>query len=932
MDVEIVTLRNALALHYLQLAAGCPDSAADKNHYIQQSVIHFNAGGQIIRGSGLSFVFSGLLQQVKNMEGNYPRENYDRVLKGENSNRFTLTDKLAAHLCYVSFLLSHASPDDALTHLREALRTNPSLPAVVRTAIGMAHNMSGDFVRAQQSYQRTLELCREEEDLSPWHAAQHSAVKSDALAGLAISRYNQTRDVPSYLQGMKEAYLLNPNNPDACLHLSQHFLYLQEEGKARTLALRAFEHAVSPGQKAAAYILLGRLYQMKGATEKGGFWTKAAEYYTNASKLDPTNVMALYGLVQCDINRGDLREAIKRCNMILEKLSPNFLEAHYCSAACSLVLADLNAQGDSYAMRLNHQKNALKALTHLVEILPNDAWAWLSLAELLDVSPVASCRRAMRKGLRLHRQFGGDITPDLLNNKGVIHYCSAEMPEAVNDFSRALTGCAAGDPMAVTIKFNLARSLEEIGQNEKSVVMYNEILEEYPGYLDAHLRIATILANGGKSGEAVQYVRDIAGTIQGSTPWLMVGYLNLRRMEWVPAQKAFEKVRKDIDPKCPYAAVGLATIFYYSSVNKFRKNVDRNSKDYQRLLQHMDYSLNTFREALAWNPANAYAANGLAMHLVHQGHYLEALDWFQLIREAMPNMTDVWVNIGHTYMHLGQAQNAVTMYRNCLLKFPGHERRVEVMNYLSHAYFVLGSYAEALRISVAQVHLNPAHKPYWFNLALCRYEHARALLMQDRKTVKDVKVAIAGYESAIATFAYLHEGTSEADAHKQGYSSEKAGGFMRYAKSALERARTVYLRQAEEKEVAEQRMMAAQEDERSARLKKENEEKMRQEQSLMDEARAAEQLATEKRREVEELLRGAPGTSGSGRKRKHVTKREKEVNLPDSSSATRMQEDEDESASLAAPAASVDADQAEVTLDETTAKRMKRVLSDDDEE
>ena len=45
-----------------------------------------------------------------------------------------------------------------------------------------------------------------------------------------------------------------------------------------------------------------------------------------------------------------------------------------------------------------------------------------------------------------------------------------------------------------------------------------------------------------------------------------------------------------------------------------------------------------------------------------------------------------------------------------------------------------------------------------------------------------------------------------------------------------------------------------------------------------------------------------------------------------------LQEDEDESASLAAPAASVDADQAEVTLDETTAKRMKRVLSDDDEE
>jgi RNA polymerase-associated protein CTR9 len=60
----------------------------------------------------------------------------------------------------------------------------------------------------------------------------------------------------------------------------------------------------------------------------------------------------------------------------------------------------------------------------------------------------------------------------------------------------------------------------------------------------------------------------------------------------------------------------------------------------------------------------------LALVLALQGHYNEAKDALLLVREAAPELPDVWVNLGHVYAQQQQYTNAIQMVIHLCLPWP----------------------------------------------------------------------------------------------------------------------------------------------------------------------------------------------------------------------------------------------------------------------
>ena len=72
-----------------------------------------------------------------------------------------------------------------------------------------------------------------------------------------------------------------------------------------------------------------------------------------------------------------------------------------------------------------------------------------------------------------------------------------------------------------------------------------------------------------------------------------------------------------------------------------------------------------YAHALAANPHNAYAANGLGVLLAEKGHFLQARETFVQVREANPDDLDVWINLAHANLELGVFASAIKLVRRC---------------------------------------------------------------------------------------------------------------------------------------------------------------------------------------------------------------------------------------------------------------------------
>ena len=72
-----------------------------------------------------------------------------------------------------------------------------------------------------------------------------------------------------------------------------------------------------------------------------------------------------------------------------------------------------------------------------------------------------------------------------------------------------------------------------------------------------------------------------------------------------------------------------------------------------------------YRKVLDKDPSNQFAANGVGMVLAENARLEEAKAVFMAVREACPDNPQVWFNLGHVFLALGNPQQATEMYKSC---------------------------------------------------------------------------------------------------------------------------------------------------------------------------------------------------------------------------------------------------------------------------
>ena len=321
----------------------------------------------------------------------------------------------------------------------------------------------------------------------------------------------------------------------------------------------------------------------------------------------------------------------------------------------------------------------------------------------------------------------------------------------------------------VTVRYNLARILEQRRKYKEALEIYESIIEQYPKYLDCYLRMGCISQSKGKYNEAIEHWNKVLELDpDNAEARSLLGNLYTSREQWRLAQTEFETLlNRDKTSKDPYAMLALGNIYYNAKWDK------RDTSSQEKCLNH---AFEQYSRVLLRNPKNIYAANGLGIVFAEKGYFTPAIDVFSKVKESPASVSttnssssslsastssstskgssslantsasesselngEVWVNLGHSYLGQKQYMSAIKMYQLALKKFY-KETDDEIYLFIAKAQFEMEKYDDAKRTLMKALHINPQSTTLWFNLALVQEYQAKQVIIHkkfDSKTIEE---------------------------------------------------------------------------------------------------------------------------------------------------------------------------------------------------
>ncbi|XP_018323793.1 RNA polymerase-associated protein CTR9 homolog [Agrilus planipennis] len=732
----------------------------------------------------------------------------------------------------------------ALAFYKKALRTNPNCPAEVRLGMGHCFMKLNNQDKARLAFERALQL-------DPQCVG--------ALVGLAILKLNQQQpeSIRNGVQMLSKAYTIDSSNPMVLNHLANHFFFKKDYSKVQHLALHAFHNTENEAMRSESCYQLARAFHVQGD------YDQAFQYYYQATQFAPAAfVLPHFGLGQMYIYRGDSENAAQCFEKVLKAQPGNY--------ETMKILGSLYANSSSQSKR-DIAKNHLKKVT---EQFPDDIEAWIELAQILEQSDLQGSLNAYGTAIKiLKKDVQAEIPTEILNNVGALHYRLNNLEESKKYLEEALVRTkseAEHDPqyynsIAVTITYNLARLFEALCVFDKAEKLYKDILKEHPNYVDCYLRLGCMARDKGQIYEASDWFKE-ALKINTEHPdaWSLLGNLHLAKNEWGPGQKKYERVLKNpATSQDSYALIALGNVWL--------QTLHQPTKDKEREKRHQERALSMYKQVMKIDPKNIWAANGIGAVLAHKGAVNEARDIFAQVREATADFCDVWLNIAHIYVEQKQFVGAIQMYENCLKKFFKYHN-VEVLQYLSRAYFKAGKLKEAKMVLLKARRVAPQDTVILFNIALVLQRLATHILKDEKSTLTVVLQAVHELGLSLKYFTYLseHGDRMRYDVTLAGMEAQQCQDLLSQAQYHVARARRV--------DEEERHLRRKQEEERNAFKMRQLEEQKKME----EERRANKEQLLQKRQEYKEKTKNAllfnelpsernPKSKGKGRKEQYVS-------------------------------------------------------------
>ncbi|KAK6013696.1 tetratricopeptide repeat protein, partial [Ostertagia ostertagi] len=674
-----------------------------------------------------------------------------------------------------------------------------------------------------------------------------------AMMGKAIIAFSK-QDYKTALYFLKRALRQKPSGPAD----------MREMAKVERLAWHAMNMTESDEIKAEACYILARYFHYSRDYEK------AFKYYYQATTLNhPTFVLPQYGLGQLYIMRGEFNQAIAAFETVL-KAMPNNVDT-------MKVLSALYAHTD--AGNQERQEKAREMLTKVLEAMPNDVEVLIDLAQLLEGTDPQKSLTLYETACELIKPCEDgqmDAPAAILNNIGALHMTMENYERAKEYFEAAeaklqedLEGDLCDSKLSsyvITMRYNLARCLEHLCLFEDAEVLYKAILREQENYTDCYLRLGCLARDRGQIYESSVWFKEAMSVDQNNADsWVLIGNLHMSKHEWGPGQKKFEQVLNKMDKEDAYSWVSLGNVWMEMLFNLGRKKTDDLPAQEAK---YMDRALQMFGKALKIEPKNIWAANGIGCVLASKAMWQDARDIFAQVREATSEFEDVWMNIAHVYIELGQYVPALQMYSNAIKKFD-REQDHQCLLYLARAFYKAGKLPESLQTLEKAMFESPDNVLIKFNYAFVLKLMATEVLQEVKSTAAQVRGAMDDLKTAERMFSYISASRDEGLSGSRYVSRTHAGDEARACDDLLKQAQT-YLVRAQQRDEEDERQRAKQHAEREALRQKlaqeieEREKELREKQASMASMRNEYVQMTKNLLRIPELVDEKKGGRGGG--------------------------------------------------------------------
>eukprot|EP01135_Chromosphaera_perkinsii_P005243 Nk52_evm12s327 gene=Nk52_evmTU12s327 len=689
---------STLAAYYVQLASR-EKNKRQRELYYDQATGHFSRADVMFAMDQSSLLGKGMMALYKG-ETDRADEQFDFILDEDNQS-------IPAMLGKASVMFGKGQYQDALTLYKNALRLKPNGPACIRVGIGLCLLKLNHLDKARVAFERALQL--DSEDI----------YANVCLAILNLNAKEKTRE--GTMEGMKllkKAYEHERSNPVVLNQLANHFFFKRDNEKVQSLAMDAFHNCNVDEIKSQSCYFLARSYHSMGD------YDSAFQYYYQARKLNNKFILPYYGLGQMYLYKKEKGKAIECLEKVLASNPDNY--------------ESLKILGSVYAnsSKTSHQEKAVKYLKKVIDMVKYDYEAYIEYAFLLESSHPRKALDAYRSAIYIMEEdAGAEIPPELKNNVGAIHHKLKEYELARQCYEEALS-CGKDEKdtdlqvyystIRVTVTYNIALLEEDMHNYTRSEEMYKEILKDHPKYIDCYMRLGCIYKQLGKKNEAMNWFKE-ALAVQPENPevWSMMGCIHLEHKEYQPAQKKFEHILAQRETNNDHYALCALGNIYLTTANPFSKGRE-GTKSYK-------YAIDFFSRVLKYDPKNLYAANGIGAVLAERGHFKEAKEIFQQVRENTSAMPNVWINLAHVYVEVGQYVNAIKMYENCMKKFfDGRDAQLNL--YIARAMFLYEKYDDCKAELCKAQHLCPHDSMIRFNIALAQQKKCEQILKVTDKT------------------------------------------------------------------------------------------------------------------------------------------------------------------------------------------------------
>lgn len=879
-----------------------PAMKLQRDQAFAKALTYLNQASLIQTGNQemLPLVGRGMLQLAKG-ELALAKKSFEEASRRKDNGRRSIVGLLGkAKVCCMQ-----GEWEEALACYRDCLIIHPNCPVSVRNGIGICSMKLGYIKQAECAFTRVLQL------------DNHNIT---ALAALAVIRVNEGKSLegPQKIAKRNQAAAMlklafespaGPCDPNVLSGLSFLFLEKGDFATSGGLAAKAYEHAADRPKLQAE-----SMYVTACACHAQGLMKEAKQNYTGACEKDPSFPLPFIGLGQMFLYDGG-ESSLKLAAESFEK-------------ACKGIPLSTELQtivGELY-LESGIIDKAVESLKAAIISSPRNADAHRLLGDCYVMSDAKLALHHYEEFLKLtqnalEKQELSANYVFLLNNTGTMYYRRRQYHNACTAFYSALESLqqAKNVPMEddlsvdseligklagllkpgaqITIAFNLARALEEVGNIKLSRQLYSSILSQIPGYLDCHLRLASIWKKLGSFSNALGELQKAEIVLESDMvpaadkPDLKYAVMAMRISLSIEMRKWPET--KDLIRKMKAGNNGATSKLFPSvaegnlnfiTTPRSRSKMDETEK--KRIHYHLTKAMDYFAMVLKETKGCAYAANGMGMVLSREHKFGEARQAFTAVQEAavaednQSLLANALYNLAQMHLLSKDFATSAKLSETYLQRFAyGHDDSALLCR--AKALFEEGKLLDAKEVLQKALHNRPSNLQIRFNLAYVLQEYSTRVFVKEEQKIgtrakfQELDSAAKGLEQAMQIFGHLRS-IFEPDHARLGYDATALDIHLEHCKKnhhlalgyVSKRKEALAMEEARMKEEQERYEQAKREDrEEQERLKRiEEEERERQEEQARQAQEKLEMLKEQWK------LQSGPKQSESKRKKRKKEK------------------------------------------------------------